>query len=277
MLATLPPGGPAPPADALPLLLEKLSIEGTRLAAARAFAVIARARAPVAMAGILPQLLPCLQSLLRKAHRGVRHEALRASAAVLDNYGGDISDAALAGGILDEAVAMVSDSDLLLAAAALDTCVSALRNVPQAGALPGATAFVDAAVKLSQSTVMSGAARASLNAFCGAAPGASIPGVTFDSLRARLLDGGAAAEKRGAQRGVAECVAALCAGNDANVKSTVELCVSTLKGGAAVHLSSRFAIVIVARCRCACNCRSQSSACSIVCIATLKSTCAACL
>ena len=235
ILATLPPGGPAAPADALPLLLDKLSIEGTRLPAARAFAVIARARAPVAMAAILPQLLPVLQSLLRKAHRGVRHEALRASAAVLDNYGADVADPALAGGLLDEAVAMVADSDLMLAAASLDACVSVLLHVSNAGTLPAAAAYVDAAVALSQSTVVSGAARASLNAFCAAAQAAGISGVTFESLRARLLEGGASAAGRGAQRGVAECVAAMCAGDDARVASTVADCVATLRGASPVR------------------------------------------
>ena len=70
-----------------------------------------------------------VQSLLRKAHRGLRLEALRAGAAVIKNYGEALqgSKAGAVGGVLEEAVVMVQPDDLLLTAAALDLCIAALQ------------------------------------------------------------------------------------------------------------------------------------------------------
>jgi hypothetical protein len=99
--------------------------------------------------------------------------------------------------------------------------------VPDAGKIGEMAAYVAAAVALAQSTVVSGAARASLNAFAAAAQDTGIPGVDFGSLRARLLAAGLSAP-RAAQRGVAECVAAMCAGSGERVASTVQDCVDTL-------------------------------------------------
>ena len=61
LVAMLPGSYSANSDKALPLLLEKLNIEGTRLEACRAFGTIARAKAPVAIAPMLPELLPVLQ------------------------------------------------------------------------------------------------------------------------------------------------------------------------------------------------------------------------
>ena len=70
-MAMLPGSYSANSDKALPLLLEKLNIEGTRLEACRAFGTIARAKAPVAIAPMLPELLPVLQVRRQLIHFAV--------------------------------------------------------------------------------------------------------------------------------------------------------------------------------------------------------------
>ena len=127
IVSTLPPGGPAPPNDVLPLLLSKLESEGTRLAAAHAVAALAGASAPPPFAPHLPALLPQLQALLRKAARGLRAAALQAAAAVAVAAGADVNNPKLADGLLSEAVGMATNDDLLLAAGALNLAVAVLQ------------------------------------------------------------------------------------------------------------------------------------------------------
>jgi hypothetical protein len=126
ILAALPPALAPAASDALPLLLEKLNIEGTRLHAIRAVGVIARSRAPVNMAPGIADIFAVMQSLLRKDHRALRHETLLAAVAVLEVYGSEVADQSLLDRLLAEASGMVNEADLMLASAALDLCVAAL-------------------------------------------------------------------------------------------------------------------------------------------------------
>lgn len=86
--------------------------------------------------------------------------------------------------------------------------------------------FSDAATRLACSTVLAGTARDSLKQFFvtlqAAAPAQS------EALQHRLLQAGAAAP-RTAQRGAAECVAAMCKSSPEAVAKTIRACVTTMQ------------------------------------------------
>lgn len=281
ILTTLPPSAAAAGADAVPVLVEKLAIEGTRLHAVRAIGVVART--PVAMADAVPAALLAMQSLLRKDSRALRNETLATGAALLEVYGADLAgEGPLLEGVLSEAVALVQEVDLMLAAAALDLCATALkvcldrclgvecdwprasRNdgtalvscvcgmqaVPGAGELAATTAFVRAAVALAGSAALSAGARASLSAFFATAQSSAIPQLSFESLRGELTAVGSTAP-RPVQRGIAEAVTAMCEGSAERVASTVNSCVVTMGDSNRVRASSRDR-VRASRSLCAC-------------------------
>ena len=87
-------------------------------------------------------------------------------------------------------------------------------------------AFADAATRLACSTVLAGTARDSLKQFFvtlqAAAPAQA------EALQQPLLQAGAAAP-RPAQRGAAECVAAMCKSSPDAVAKTLRACVATMQ------------------------------------------------
>lgn len=88
----------------------------------------------------------------------------------------------------------------------------------------------DRAVTLACSALLSGAARDALKSFfrntqqATQQPSAAL---RHDHLCARLLAAGTAAP-RAAQRSAAECIAALCEGNNDRIVETLRLCITAL-------------------------------------------------
>jgi hypothetical protein len=113
--------------DAVPLLLEKLQVEGTRLAAVKAIGVMASAPTPV-FEGTLSPFWDTLLTLLRKSDRTLQLETLHASAALLQRYGlTGPGDSQRLDALLVQATDLITDSDLMLAAATLSVAVIAIR------------------------------------------------------------------------------------------------------------------------------------------------------
>ena len=123
--------GPETP-TALPLLCDKLRSDGTRYAAVNACKEIAAAQPQLPLQPFVPELVTQMTPFLRKAHRGLRYATLSALASLLENHAGAASgsstiDSQLLEALLTEAAPLISDKDLLLAAASLQMCEAATR------------------------------------------------------------------------------------------------------------------------------------------------------
>lgn len=110
----------------MPLLLDKLQVEGTRLATVRALGVMAKASAPTFL-GKVSQVCDALLTLLRKSDRTLLLETLHTCSAMLGRYPMEgRGDSQRLDSLLAQTIDFITDSDLMLAAAALSAAVNAL-------------------------------------------------------------------------------------------------------------------------------------------------------
>ncbi|GJP34416.1 hypothetical protein CLOM_g18863 [Closterium sp. NIES-68] len=216
----------------LPLLLDRLRNEITRLTAVKAFGTIAESPLHINLSSVLEPTLAELTSFLRKANRSLRQASLCTLNAILSAYGADITDSAR-DALLTELAPLISDSDLALAALALQLCCSVTKQAPPASAAAAAVAakVLPQALALVRSPLLQGQALQTLQEFFAVQVQASA--TSFDSLLSALLSAGrpfsssmspaaaaAAASSSAAARpafsSVAQCAAVLCvaAGSD---------------------------------------------------------------
>jgi len=143
MLAQLPTVLGTETNAAVPLLCEKLQSDGTRYVAVAACGTVAGTTPPLPLAQYVPQLITTMTPFLRKAHRGLRCAALAALAHVLAVHSAGAGvQADLLEPLLQEAAELITDGDLLLAAAALRMCEASLQVWPLANLLPRARLLV---------------------------------------------------------------------------------------------------------------------------------------
>ncbi|CAI5988630.1 unnamed protein product [Closterium sp. NIES-64] len=236
-------------ATCLPLLLDRLRNEITRLTAVKAFGTIAESPLHISLSSVLDPTLAELTSFLRKANRSLRQASLCTLNAMLSAYAPDITDAAR-DALLTELAPLISDSDLALAALALQLCCSVTRQAPPGSAAAAAVAskVLPQALALVRSPLLQGQALQALQEFFAVQVQASA--TSFDALLAALLSAGrpfsssmspaaaaAAASSSAAARpafsSVAQCAAVLCvaAGSD-QCAATVRALMSNLEGSA---------------------------------------------
>ncbi|GIL42737.1 hypothetical protein Vafri_669 [Volvox africanus] len=222
----------------LRVLLERLRNEITRLVAVKALTTLASS--PLVSGELLAGaseggngVVGELTSFLRKANRLLRQASLVALEALATRYAAAFEGATLTAAV-EEAAALVSDTDVALASLALRFLVS-LMAMP-GPASPAAAAVVAEkarapALALVRSPLLQGTALEVMQSFFAALATAS-PAGGDDALLASLLDVGRSAEaaSKQAQYSVARCVAALATTTPAKVPATVELLLKGMGG-----------------------------------------------
>ncbi|KAJ7551601.1 hypothetical protein O6H91_06G021400 [Diphasiastrum complanatum] len=111
----------------LPLLLDRLRNEITRLTTVKAFATIAESPLKIDLSCILGQAVLELTTFLRKANRALRLASLGTLNALLIAYGDKIGSSSYES-IIIELSSLISDADLHMTALALELCCTMMKD-----------------------------------------------------------------------------------------------------------------------------------------------------
>ncbi|XP_061357251.1 cullin-associated NEDD8-dissociated protein 1 [Gastrolobium bilobum] len=218
----------------LPVLVDRMGNEITRLTAVKAFAVIAASPLRVDLSCVLEHVVAELTAFLRKANRVLRQATLGTLNSLIVAYGDKIVLPAYEV-IIVELSGLISDSDLHMTALALELCCTLMgdKRSSQSVGLAVRNKVLPQALTIIKSSLLQGQALLALqNFFASLVYSAN---TSFDSLLESLLacakpspqSGGIAKQ---ALHSIAQCVAVLClAAGDQKCSSTVKMLTDILK------------------------------------------------
>ncbi|KAK1434531.1 hypothetical protein QVD17_00278 [Tagetes erecta] len=218
----------------LPVLVDRMGNEITRLTAVKAFAVIAASPLHLDLSCVLEHVIVELTAFLRKANRALRQATLGTLNTLIVAYGDKIGSAAYEV-IIVELSTLISDSDLHMTALALELCCTLMsdrRSGPTVG-LTVRNKVLPQALALVKSSLLQGQALLALQNFFATLVYSA--NTSFDALLESLLStakpspqGGGIAKQ--ALFSIAQCVAVLClAAGDPKCSSTVKMLTEILK------------------------------------------------
>ncbi|XP_019440423.1 PREDICTED: cullin-associated NEDD8-dissociated protein 1 [Lupinus angustifolius] len=218
----------------LPVLVDRMGNEITRLTAVKAFAVIAASPLRVDLSCVLEHVIAELNAFLRKANRALRQATLGTLNSLIVAYGDKICSSAYEV-IIVELSGLISDSDLHMTALALELCCTLMgdrRSSPSVG-LAVRNKVLPQALTLIKSSLLQGQALLALRNFFAALVYSA--NTSFDSLLESLLASAKPSPQSGgiakqALHSIAQCVAVLClAAGDHKCSSTVNMLTKMLK------------------------------------------------
>ncbi|XP_074330491.1 cullin-associated NEDD8-dissociated protein 1 [Apium graveolens] len=225
----------------LPVLVDRMGNEITRLTAVKAFAVIAASPLHLDLSCVLEHVIAELTAFLRKANRALRQATLGTLNTLIVAYGDKIGSAAYEV-IIVELSTLISDSDLHMAALALELCstlMSDRKSTPNVG-LTVRNKVLPQALTLVRSSLLQGQALSALQSFFAALVYSA--NTSFDDLLDSLLSTAKPSSKSGggvakqALFSIAQCVAVLClAAGDQKCSSTVKMLTAMLKADSATN------------------------------------------
>lgn len=216
----------------LPVLVDRMGNEITRLTAVKAFSVIASSPLKIDLSCVLEHVFAELTMFLRKANRALRQATLGTLNSLVVAYGDRIGSYEV---IIAELSALISDSDLHMTALALELCCTLMtdRKSTQNVGLTVRHKVLPQALILVRSSLLQGHALQSLQNFFAAL--VLTANTSFDALLDSLLSSSKPSPQSGglakqALYSIAQCVAVLClAAGDQKCASTVEMLTSILK------------------------------------------------
>lgn len=172
----------------LPLLLERLRNEITRMPTLKALAAIAQSPIEVDLDSILQDTMSELSQFLRQQSRSLKQTTLETIDALVNSNGSNMSSELFAN-VMVEAAPLVSDTDLHLSHLALQLTVSVLAVNPSAAATVR-NEILPRALTIAASPLLQGMALKSLLNFYQSLVkmDAGADGLGFDTLLAALLE-----------------------------------------------------------------------------------------
>ncbi|KAL2477649.1 Cullin-associated NEDD8-dissociated protein 1 [Forsythia ovata] len=218
----------------LPVLVDRMGNEITRLTAVKAFAVIAASPLHLDLSCVLEHVISELTAFLRKANRALRQATLGTLNTLIVAYGDKIGSSAYEV-IVVELSTLISDSDLHMTALALELCCTLMadsRSGPNVG-LTVRNKVLPQALTLVRSSLLQGQALLALQNFFRALVYSA--NTSFDVLLDSLLSTAKSSVQSGgvakqALFSIAQCVAVLClAAGDKKCSSTVNMLTDILK------------------------------------------------
>lgn len=218
----------------LPVIVDRMGNEITRLTAVKAFAVIAASPLHLDLSCVLEHVIVELTAFLRKANRALRQATLGTLNTLIVNYGDKIGSAAYEV-IIVELSTLISDSDLHMTALALELCCTLMsdrRSGPTVG-LTVRNKVLPQALALVKSSLLQGQALLALQNFFATLVYSA--NTSFDALLESLLSTAKPSPQSGgiakqALFSIAQCVAVLClAAGDHKCSSTVKMLTEILK------------------------------------------------
>ncbi|WOL01566.1 cullin-associated NEDD8-dissociated protein 1 [Canna indica] len=224
----------------LPILVDRMGNEITRLTAVKAFAVIANSPLRIDLSCVLEQVVSELTTFLRKANRALRQATLGTLNSLVVAYGEQISSSAYEV-IIVELSTLISEADLHMTALALELCCTMMtdRISSQSVGLTVRHKVLPQALVLIRSSLLQGQALLALQRFFASLVHSA--NTSFDALLDSLLSSAKPSPQSGglakqALYSVAQCVAVLClAAGDQKCASTVEMLKGILKDDSSMN------------------------------------------
>jgi cullin-associated NEDD8-dissociated protein 1 len=195
----------------LPIFLDRLKNEITRLTAVKALINIAKSDLKIDLKPILAEALPILAGFLRKNQRALKMSSLALLDTLVKNYSKQITEKNLEP-VLVELQPLLSDADLHIAQLTMNLLTSVAKL--HKGSLPMVQkTSLPQIFHLSQSPLLQGAALNAMLEFFQALVAAKLPGAGQKDLLKMLVDpvlsvAGSTIHKQG-KASIAKCVAAL--------------------------------------------------------------------
>uniref|UniRef100_A0A8D8LDT7 Cullin-associated NEDD8-dissociated protein 1 n=1 Tax=Cacopsylla melanoneura TaxID=428564 RepID=A0A8D8LDT7_9HEMI len=214
----------------LPILLDRLRNEITRLTTVKALTKIAASPLRIDLRPILTEGIPILGSFLRKNQRALKLSTLLLLDTLLVNYPAAISTDMLSK-VTVELAPLVSESDLHIAQLTLSLLTSIAKIQPNALVEPAAASILPQVLQIAKSPLLQGAALTSMLEFFKSLVQADLPGLSFQELLNMLIAPvmtGAALHKQ-AFHSLAKCVAALAITQQREALPVVEKFLKELK------------------------------------------------
>ncbi|XP_059648314.1 cullin-associated NEDD8-dissociated protein 1 [Cornus florida] len=224
----------------LPVLVDRMGNEITRLTAVKAFAVIAASPLHIDLSCVLEHVITELTTFLRKANRALRQATLGTLNSLVVAYGDKIGLAAYEV-IIVELSALISDSDLHMTALTLELCYTLMAD-RRSSLNVGSTVrnkVLPQALTLVRSSLLQGQALSALQYFFAALVNSE--NMSFDALLDSLLSTAKPSPQSGgvakqALFSISQCVAVLClAAGDQKCSTTVKMLTNILKADSSTH------------------------------------------
>ncbi|KAK9750059.1 hypothetical protein RND81_02G170400 [Saponaria officinalis] len=221
----------------LPVLVDRMGNEITRLTAVKAFAVIAASPLHINLSCILEIVVAELTAFLRKANRTLRQATLGTLNSIIKAYGDKISSSAYEV-IIVELSSLISDSELHMTALSLELCCTLMadRKSTSNVGLTVRDKVLPQALTLVRSSLLQGQALAKFFAIM-----VNSASTSFESLLESLLSSAKPSPQSGgvakqAMFSIAQCVAVLClAAGDDKCSSTVNMLTDILAGDSSIN------------------------------------------
>ncbi|KAH0939664.1 hypothetical protein HID58_007125 [Brassica napus] len=218
----------------LPVLVDRMGNEITRLTAVKAFAVIATSPLHIDLSCVLDHLIAELTGFLRKANRVLRQATLITMNTLVTAYGDKIDSDAYEV-IVVELSSLICVSDLHMTALALELCCTLMtgKSCSENISLAVRNKVLPQALTLVKSPLLQGQALLALQGFFEAL--VYHANTSFYTLLDSLLSCAKPSPQSGgvpkqALYSIAQCVAVLClAAGDKNCSSTVKMLIEILK------------------------------------------------
>ncbi|CAG0890156.1 unnamed protein product [Darwinula stevensoni] len=196
----------------LPIFLDRLRNEITRLTTVKALTGIAASPLKIDLKLILGDTMPILGSFLRKNQRALRLSTLTLLDTLVKNYNSSISPELLQK-VLDEVPPLINDSDLHMTQLTFMLLTTITKKFPGVLATVGKAIMLQV-MNLLLSPLLQGAALAALQHFLQALVAANLPGMTYHDLLTALgscigKSQSASHLHKQAYHSIAKCVAAL--------------------------------------------------------------------
>ncbi|XP_074601185.1 cullin-associated and neddylation-dissociated 1 [Brevipalpus obovatus] len=169
----------------LPLLVDRLRNESTRLTCVKALTEVASSRFRVNLAPLLPEAVPILASFLRKNQRTLKLSTLHLLDTLVKNYGESIGTEAITI-VLNEVTPLINESDLHISQLTL-SLLSSLTRSYQAFLPVIPQLILPETLVLVKSPLLQGTALQSVLDFFQALVRSSFPGLDYNTLVEQLI------------------------------------------------------------------------------------------
>jgi len=217
----------------LPIFLERLRNEITRLTTVKAVTSIAGSPLKIDIRPILADAVPILASFLRKNHRALRLSTLACLDIVVRSYGSSMSDSML-NDILRELPALISESDLHVSQLSLSLLTSVCQVSPSSMTKVH-DAIIPQIMMLLRSPLLQGAALNSMMEFFQALVATQTPSLGFRELLQMITEpiyqarSSSLAVHKQAFQSMAKCIAALTISCKQEGSNTVNQFINDIK------------------------------------------------
>lgn len=169
----------------LPIFMERLMNEVTRLSTVKALTMIAASPLCINLTPILHDIVPALGSFLRKNQRALKLNSLTLLETVVNNYA-NCFEARLLKSAIEELPPLLNDSDLHVAQLSLVLLTTTAKKQPQALSGVHEILLIEIMVLVKSPLLQGSALTCTLNLF-QALVQANLPGLTYRHLLAMLM------------------------------------------------------------------------------------------